>query len=281
MRLHTVPQGVSQTPLKTYLTRAFPTWPGWLLRETLKKKDVRINGKRSGAEGVVCAGDTLSLYVDDHYFETPLDVLYEDEHWLIVDKPTGVPVAPDGRSIGGDTMQTRLQAHCAQARLCHRLDTGTGGVLVAAKDDATEEAAAKAFAGHDMLKLYRCVVVGHPPQKEACLKAYLIKDAQASSVRIVDYPAPGALSIETRYRVLAEREGLALLEVRLMTGRTHQIRAHLGHVGLPLLGDDKYGDRSANRQHHIAQPQLWCVRIELLGQVFESTPRWACRVFDV
>lgn len=281
MRRHTVPEGVLNVPLKNYLSRAFPAWPGWLLRETLKKKDVRINDRRSGAEAIVSAGDVLSIYVDDRYFDAPLDVIYEDDNWLIADKPAGVPVLSDGRGIGGDTMQTRIQAHCPQARLCHRLDTGTGGVLVSAKNDRAEQAALEAFAGHDMLKMYRCIAVGHPSQKEACLRDYLIKDAASSSVRIVRTSQPGALPVETRYRLIEERQGLSLLEVRLMTGRTHQIRAHLSHIGLPLLGDDKYGDRAANRQWHVVQPQLWCVKIGLLGHTFESRPRFACHAFNV
>lgn len=281
MRQHTVSEGIAEMPLKIYLSRAFPAWPGWLLRETLKKKDVRINNRRSGAEAFVSAGDVLSIYVDDRYFEAPLDIIYEDADWLIADKPVGVPVLPDGRGIGGDTMQTRIQAHCPQARLCHRLDTGTGGVLVSAKNDRAEQAALQAFAGHDMLKLYRCIAVGHPAQREACLRDYLIKDAASSSVRIAERPQPGALMAETHYRLLDQRDGLSLLEVQLMTGRTHQIRAHLSHIGLPLLGDDKYGDRAANRQWHALQPQLWCVKIELLGHTFESRPRFACHAFDV
>ena len=280
MRQHTVPAGVPETGLKSYLTRAFPAWPSWLIRETLKKKDVRVNGIKSGAEAVVRAGDTLSIYVDDKYFEAPLQVIYEDGDWLVVDKPAGVPVDSDGRGVGGDTMLARLTAHCPSARLCHRLDTGTGGVLIAAKNDQAEQAALKAFAAHDLVKLYRCIVVGRPPREEARLTAYLLKDASAANVRILDHPAPGALSIETRYRLIEARDGLSLLEVRLMTGRTHQIRAHLSHVGLPLLGDDKYGDREENRRRRVSQPQLWCEKISLLGHTFESRPRFSCRAFE-
>lgn len=280
MRQHTVPAGVPETSLKSYLTRAFPAWPSWLIRETLKKKDVRVNGAKSGAEAVVRAGDTLSIYVDDRYFEAPLQMIYEDDDWLVADKPAGVPVDSDGRGVGGDTMLARLKAHCPSARLCHRLDTGTGGVLIAAKNDRAEQAALRAFAAHDLVKLYRCIAVGQPPRDEARLTAYLLKDASASSVRILEHPAPGALSIETRYRLIEARDALSLLEVRLMTGRTHQIRAHLSYVGLPLLGDDKYGDREENRRWHVSQPQLWCVRISLLGHTFESRPRFSCRAFE-
>ena len=280
MRQHIVPQSVPETSIRAYLTRAFPTWPAWLIRETLKKKDVRVNGAKSGAEAVVRAGDVLSIYVDDKYFEAPLQVIFEDDDWLVVDKPAGVPVDSDGRGVGGDTMQARLRAHCPSARLCHRLDTGTGGVLIAAKNDQTERAALKAFAGHDMLKLYRCIVVGQPPRDEARLLAYLVKYADAASVRILERPAPGALPIETRYRLIDARCGLSLLEVRLMTGRTHQICAHLSHMGLPLLGDDKYGDREENHLRRVRQPQLWCVKIELLGRTFESSPRFSCQVFE-
>ena len=280
MRQHIVPASVPAISLRSYLTRAFPTWPSWLIRETLKRKDVRVNGTKSGAEAVVRAGDVISIYVDDKYFEAPLQVIHEDSDWLVVNKPAGVPVDSDGRGVGGDTMLARLTTHCPSARLCHRLDTGTGGVLIAAKNDSAEQAALRAFAAHDLVKLYRCIAVGQPPRDEARLTAYLVKDASASSVRILDHSAPGALSIETRYRLIEARCGLSLLEVRLMTGRTHQIRAHLSHVGLPLLGDDKYGNREENRRRRVSQPQLWCVKIDLLGHTFESSPRFSCHAFE-
>lgn len=270
MHRHTVPVGVDPTPLARYLSRAFPQLPGWLIRETLKKKDVRINGAKSGSDASVAAGDELTLYIDDKYFSAPLSVLYEDARLLVVEKPTGIPVDADRANIGADTMLVRIQAHCPSAQLCHRLDAGTGGVLIAAKTDDALTEMTDAFQRHALTKTYRCLVVGRPAAPEARLKDYLVKDARASHVRIVHRPQPGALSVETHYRLVDAKGGLSLLEVTLITGRTHQIRAHLSSIGLPLLGDDKYGDREANRRFNRSQPALWCTEIRWNRLVFHS-----------
>lgn len=272
MHRHTVPAGVSSTPVSRYLMRAFPGLPGWLIRETLKKKDVRINGAKSGADASVQAGDELQLYIDDKYFAPPLKILHEDDGLLVVEKPAGIPVDADRQNVGGDTMLTRLQAHCPSARLCHRLDTGTGGVLIAAKTDAAYSEMTDAFRRHDgLVKIYRCLTVGRPVQDAQRLKAWLIKDAAASRVRIIHAPEPGALPIETHYRLLEHKNGVSLIEVTLITGRTHQIRAHLSSISMPVLGDDKYGDRSANRRFGRTQPALWCTEIRWKDCVFRSS----------
>ena len=273
MQRHTVPAGVAPTPISRYLTRAYPALPGWLIRDTLKKKDVRINGLKSGAEASVKAGDELTLYIDDKYFANPLRIIYEDDRLLAVEKPAGIPVDTDRANIGSDTMLTRIQAHCSAAQLCHRLDTGTGGVLLAAKTEEALSEMTEAFRGHhDLVKKYQCIVVGEPDKPEAKLCDYLIKDANASKVRIVRNPQPGALTIETHYRLLDSKNGASLLEVTLITGRTHQIRAHLSSIGLPLLGDDKYGDREANRRFGRSQPALWCTEIRWKDLIFRSKP---------
>ncbi len=272
MHQHTVPVGVNATPISKYLTRAFPALPGWLIRDVLKKKDVRINGKKSGADASVSAGDELTLYIDDKYFAAPLQIIFEDDRLLVVEKPAGIPVDADQTNIGTDTMLNRIQSRCPDAKLCHRLDTGTGGVLIAAKTEEALSEMIEAFRGHQLIKRYQCLVVGKPDQSEAKLKDYLIKDAASSKVRILHTPQPGALTVETHYKTLKTNNGVSLLEVRLITGRTHQIRAHLSFIGLPLVGDDKYGDRTANRRLNRTQPALWCAEIRWKDYVFTSRP---------
>ena len=234
MKKHVVPEGVEPMPLSAYLRRAFPRIPAALLKETLKKRDVRIDGVKSDAQASVQGGCELTLYLDDRYLSAPIRILYEDEQMLAVEKPAGLPVDCDADHVGADTMLLRLRAYWPGACLAHRLDTGT------------------------------------PRPREADCRAFLLKDAAAARVRVVFRPASGALPIETAYRVLETRGDMSLIEVRLITGRTHQIRAHLSALGYPLLGDDKYGDRAFNRAHHASQPALWCVRLALNGKTFES-----------
>ncbi len=270
MKKHTVPPLRGPLPLSRYLERAFPRIPPWLLRDTLKKKDVRVNGIKSGPETLLNGGEELTIYLRDEYLDAPLKILYEDEDMMAVEKPAGIPVDADADNIGADTMQRRLSAHCPTARLAHRLDTGTGGVLLASRTEAGHARLLDAFRNHEIRKFYRCLALGCPSPREATLKAYLAKDASAARVRVTDHPIPGALPIETRYRVVATAGEVCELEVELITGRTHQIRAHLAHIGHPLLGDDKYGDRAFNRRHHAQNPQLWCVRMEYRSLRVES-----------
>lgn len=275
MRKHRIPDDVPSMPLSAYLRRAFPRVPASLLKETLKKRDVRVNGVKSDGSATVSGGDEVTVYLDEKYLSAPLRVLYEDERMLAVEKPAGVPVDGDENHVGADTMLIRLRAYCPGACLAHRLDTSTGGVLLAGKNEKGLEYLLDAFRNHRVEKTYLCLTRGTPEPPEADKKAFLLKDANASRVRILTRPAPGALSIETAYRALETRGDTCLVEVRLITGRTHQIRAHLSALGYPLLGDDKYGDRAFNRAHHAASPALWCARLALDGRVFESRPPFA------
>lgn len=275
MQKHLVPEHVPAMPLSTYLRRAFPRIPASLLKETLKKRDVRVNGVKSDGQTSVRGGDELTLYLPDKYLTAPLRILYEDARMLAVEKPAGVPVDGDTDSVGADTMLTRLHAYCPTASLAHRLDTGTGGVLLAGKSGEGFSYLLDAFKSHRIEKTYLCLVRGTPEPPQADRKAFLLKDAASARVRILSLPAPGALSIKTCYRLLEVRGDMSLVEVTLITGRTHQIRAHMSALGYPLLGDDKYGDRAFNRAHHAAQIALWCARLSLDGLTFESRPPFA------
>lgn len=252
MKIHTVPEGVAKQPVAKYLQRAWPMLPGWVIRDAMKTKSVRINGVKSGAEASVSAGDELKIYILDQYFEAPLEVIYEDQDLLVVNKPAGLPVDADQKHVGADTLKTRVQAKCPTAQLCHRLDTGTSGVVLCAKNEKAHEQLLKAFASHELRKRYICIAAGKLPYENQTLKAYLRKDSGAAKVQVLDHPAAGAQEIRTQYKLLevfqAKGVTLSRLEVTLITGRTHQIRAHMAHIDHPLVGDDKYGDRGLNKK---------------------------------
>lgn len=252
--------------------------PGNVIRDALKSKDVRVNGVKSSADVEVSGGDELKLYIDSKFFEMPLDVLYEDAHILCLDKPAGLPVDVDSDGIGADTVLARAKARYPSARLCHRLDEGTGGCLLLALTDEAERALLSAFREHRMKKLYQAVVLSCPEKQEAVLKGFLSKDAGFSRVRVARGPEKGAVPIETHYKVLKERllvsDALCLIEVRLLTGRTHQIRAHMASIGHPILGDDKYGERDMNKQFRVKMPMLWCVKLAYDGLIFTSKPNF-------
>ena len=146
--------------------------------------------------------------------------------------------------------------------LCNRIDRNTGGIVIAAKNAEALRIMNEAIREREIDKFYLCAVHGVPKQKEATLSGYLIKDSEKNTVRIFDKnPPKGAKDIKTRYRVLAEADGLALLEVELLTGRTHQIRAHMAHIGHPLLGDGKYGINRLDREKGYKHQALWSYRL--------------------
>lgn len=282
---HEVPARLKQEELGRYLKRAWPLLPGHVIQNLLKKKDVRINGAKSGKGDLVRGGDVLEIYAPDKYFLPEAEIIFDDGRLMAAVKPQGLPSLPDQDDVGADTMELRLQRANPSARLCHRLDTATGGVMIAALCDEIEAQAFETFKRHCISKAYRAVLTKKPPRNEAVLKAHLVKDARKSTVRITDKPAAGSREIVTRLKVLGEKNGLWDVELEPVTGRTHQLRAHMAHIGCPILGDDKYGDREVNRSMgFVGRLCLWCERLEIpagspledyIGEKFcAEAPEW-------
>ena len=285
MTTHTVPAGVGEMPLERYLRRAWPLVPGRVFRDALKKRDVRVNGARSGGDAKVSGGDALVLYIDAKWLEPQPEVLWTDDRLIVAVKPQGLPVDVDQDGIGADTLLTRLNRHWPEARLCHRLDAATGGIVLAAADDAVWQQAFEAFRNHGVRKRYHALAFGRFDRAEGTLNAWLVKDAKRAEVRVLHHDAPGAKPITTRYRAGTEAApGLWHVDLEPVTGRTHQLRAHMADFGHPLLGDDRYGDRAANRRFPGARLCLWHEKLTIpmdspladyRGRVFEAkAPEW-------
>ena len=286
MRLHTVPAEVGPTPLEKYLRRAWPLMPGRVLRDALKKRDVKLNGARVGADAAVKGGDELALYIPDSWLAPEPEVLFSDDRLIVAVKPQGLPVDADRDGVGADTLLTRLQGRWPGARLCHRLDAQTGGIVLAAADEAVWQQAFEAFRDHrGVTKRYAALAFGRFERPEGTLSAWLVKDARRGDVRVLHRDAPGAKPITTRYRAGGEvAPGLYRVALEPVTGRTHQLRAHMADFGHPLLGDDHYGDRAANRCFPGAKLCLWhealyvsrdSPLVDYRGRRFEApAPEW-------
>lgn len=285
MTVHAVPAGVPPMALEKYLRRAWPLVPGRVFREALKKRDVRVNGVRSGGDAIVRGGDALAIYLADEWLSPEPEVIFSDDRLIVAVKPQGLPVDVDQDGIGADTLLTRLQGRWPGARLCHRLDAATGGIVLAAADEAVWQQAFEAFRNHGVQKQYHALAFGRFERPEGTLKAWLLKDARRATVRVLHRAAAGARPITTNYRVgEAAAPGLYHVTLEPVTGRTHQLRAHMADFGHPLLGDDRYGDRAANRRFSIGKLCLWHERltvpadsplIDYRGRAFESpAPEW-------
>lgn len=282
---HIIPDAVPAMALEKYLRRAWPLIPGRVFRELDRKKDVRVNGVKSDGKASVRGGDRLTIYADSAWFEPQPDVLWTDESLIVAVKPQGLPVDVDRDGVGADTLLTRLQRRFPDARLCHRLDAQTGGIVLAAADDTVYHQALEAFKAHCVQKRYHALVLHPFDKKQGTLNAWLLKDARRAEVRVLHHSQTGAKPIETRYSVGNEADpGLFYVWLEPITGRTHQLRAHMADFGHPLLGDDKYGDRVANRRHPGIPLCLWHEQltiptnsplIEYRGQVWEApAPKW-------
>lgn len=245
------------------------------LKRALGAKDVRINGRRTDRDEAVFFGQEIRAYFPKAALsrQAALEegrLVYSDPLLCVIDKPQGLPCLDERGGDCGDTALSRTAALLREkgepANLfpCHRLDVKTCGLLVFAREAAAAEILRGAFKTRAMEKEYECLVKGCPQKKEATLLGYLRKDAAAARVSVTDEARPGAVSIETRYRVIEEGE-ISRLRVDLLTGRTHQIRAHLSHIGHPVLGDDKYGDRALNRREHASAQRLCAVRLRFGG----------------
>ena len=189
--------------------------------------------------------------------------VYEDERMLVVDKAPGVEVETD--------LLSELAPLCAPLFPVHRLDANTVGLVVLAKDEAAEASLSEAFAHHETGKTYEAILVGVPRQRAGTLVHYGLKDEEKAFMRLVPKDTPGALRMELDYRILETRGGLSRAEIRLFTGRTHQIRVQMGALGCPVLGDDKYGDREANKRFRQKRQLLLAKRLTVFGKTFEST----------
>ena len=253
--------------LKEFTDSVFPQG-AFCLSRLLNAKDIKVNGKRVGSDIPLYKGDSVTYYTTPAQEEKKShEVIYSDENILVADKFSGVTSEGLCYELG--------EGYYA----VHRLDRNTAGVIVFARTKKAEEELVNAFKERRTEKIYSAVLKNCFKKPQDKLSAYLIKDANASEVKIYDTPQKGGSLILTDYRVLEERGDLALAEITLHTGKTHQIRAHMAHIGCPVLGDGKYGDKALNKKYGLSRQALLAKKLTLFtegelkylsGKTFES-----------
>lgn len=274
--------------LDRFAAKCAPRLPSSLLQRYFRTKDIKINGHWARADARVSEGDAVRLYVPEEFFgaqarrdgfswlsslRPSLDIVYEDENLLLVNKRPGV-LCHAASGWSADTLIAHIQAHVYQAgqwdpaqensfapALCNRIDRGTGGIVIAAKTAEALRILDDRIRSREVEKEYLCVCLGTPAPREGTLTDWLFKDAVKNQVYVKPRQEPGASLAVTDYAVLASRGGLSLVRCRLHTGRTHQIRVQMAHRGHPLLGDSKYGVEKLNRQYGESRQLLWSYRL--------------------
>ena len=286
MREMTIGKNDAGQRLDRFLSKALPLLPPALAQKYIRIKRVKVNGGRAQRDQRLREGDVLQLYINDEFFDKPseenmfltlfkprLTVVYEDEHLLLADKPQGLVVHAD-ETEKVNTLINHIQAYLYQKRewnprwenaftpaLCNRIDRNTGGIVIAAKNAEALRILNDKIRDREIDKAYLCVVCGRPKPAEGRLEGYLFKDAVKNQVYVTKKPQPGAKSAATEYRTLQSRKGLSLVECRLLTGRTHQIRAQMAAAGCPLLGDGKYGRERINRTYGETGQMLYSYKL--------------------
>jgi len=272
MKELTVGQNDAGQRLDRFVAKAVPLLPESLLQKYIRLKRIKCNGKGAKRDSRLSQGDVLQLYINDEFFEKPreenaylkvgspkLNIVYEDENLLLLDKKPGLLCHSAG-AWDYNTLIAHVQAYMAQKgewrpreenafapALCNRIDRNTGGIVIAAKNAEALRILNDKIRDREIEKYYLCAVQGKPSPAAGRLENYLFKDAKRNQVYVKSRPEPGAKTAVTEYRLLCSKGSLSLVECRLLTGRTHQIRAQMAHAGWPLLGDGKYGSARFNR----------------------------------
>lgn len=245
-----------------------------ITNQIIKNKDIKIDGKRLCEDDMVFAGQTVVVFAPEKP-SARFSVIFEDENVIVLDKSCDIEVQ------GKDSLESAIPGSIA----VHRLDRNTTGVMIMAKNEEAAEALKQAFKDKTVQKTYVCEVFGRPNFKGEVQKAYLVKDANRSEVKIYPNFVQKSVLIETKFKTVKVGEQTSLVTAELLTGRTHQIRAQLAYLGFPIIGDGKYGKNEINRKFKEKYQKLHCFSLKikkinkkyeyLQNKEFISKPEWA------
>lgn len=316
MKSFTVNKNDEGKRLDRFVTQSAPHLPKSLMYKDIRNKRIKVNGKKSDISYRLREGDVVDMFISDEMFlekeykydflraGKDLNILYEDENIILLLKPAGLLCHPEkGEYV--DTLITRVKRYLYEKNeynpdeensfspaLANRIDRNTGGIVISCKTAESLRIMNEKIKSGEVHKSYILVTVGKPKSDEGVLESFMLKDEKKNKVEVYNHPVPGGRTMKTGYKVLKYEKGLCLIEARLYTGRTHQIRAQFSSIGCPLLGDGKYGKRSDNKKRGGYKKQfLYSYKIEfdfssdagilnyLNGKTFESDDIWFVKEF--
>ena len=286
MRELVVKKNDANQRLDKFLLKKFKTMPKKMAYMYIRKKCVKVNGKKATPEVILKENDLLTFYIKDEFFDNiqeenyeflkapkNLKIIYEDENIILLDKKPGVIVHQD-KSYHFDCLLLRLQHYlydngeynpkeenCFAPALVNRIDRNTGGIVIGAKNAESLRILNQKMKDREMHKFYLCLLINKPKKDNAILSDYLIKNEKTNKVTVLRNEKQGAKKILTKYSVLKTNNNLTLCEVELLTGRTHQIRAHMSSIGCPILGDNKYGNKKLNQKYSLSKQCLYSYKL--------------------
>lgn len=303
MRTFIINENDSGQRIDKYLSKSFPNLPKSLIYKGIRTKKIKLNRKRTEQNKILSIGDSVEIFLPDIYLEKDnsdemymfikprLNIIHEDNDIILVDKAPGMAVhsGDNSGSAGGkviaesDTLINHIKAYLYQKgeyipdrensfspALCNRIDRNTGGIVIAAKNAAALRRINEEIRNGNVTKKYLCAVHGILENKSGRLTGWIEKDSVNNLVTVYkgQRRTETGRTVITDYRVISEKNNLSLLEVTLVTGRTHQIRAHFASIGHPLLGDGKYGINRDDKKIGYKYQALYSYRLELEGKTY-------------
>lgn len=285
MKSFTINKNDANQRLDKFINKSVPLLPKALMYKYIRIKRIKVNGKRAEISTRLNNGDVVDMYINDEFFEKApekydflkasknLNIIYEDDNIILCDKKVGVLSHPDDNEYI-DTLIGRIKRylyekgeyepddeHSFVPSLVNRIDRNTGGIVIAAKNAETLRILNQKMKDRELHKYYLCIVHGELKNKSGLLEGYLVKDESKNKVSVLKKPTENAKEIRTKYQVIDTDGELSLVEVELLTGRTHQIRAHFASIGHSLLGDGKYGTNAQNKKYGYKKQFLYSYKL--------------------